>query len=210
MGFIFPCLIQICQLPKMSELIALSKTIWNNSIEIEFGSAASWDQDCFKKTWYTKCGLGHLWPSNASGWYWIISDLSYKEMNELEKPPSLPHNGCDLGYVSTQNMNTFGLDILCQHSSQEVVIYNGHEKNIKSRIRSHFSLTNQDTGALGIRHYELSNRVWRVRYFTSQQMDIIEESKRERLGILLDSKSGRCSIESAWRMSHGWPILCKQ
>ena len=36
------------------------------------------------------------------------------------------------------------------------------------------------------------------------------QKMKQRIEQLIKSKSGRCSVEAAWRVANGWPVLCKQ
>lgn len=84
-------------------------------------------------------------------------------------------------------------------------------------VRQHFVLSeeNNKTGALGLRHYEyFSKNKWVLRYFTSNEIEeiksVLTPKESELIKNLLDSKTGRNALESAWRAKFGWPILCKQ
>lgn len=86
-----------------------------------------------------------------------------------------------------------------------------------NRVRQHFVLSeeNDKTGALGIRHYtDFSKNKWILRYFTTNEIEELSSAltpkESELIKSLLDSKTGRNALESAWRAQFGWPILCKQ
>ena len=100
--------------------------------------------------------------------------------------------------------------MLCVHNRGSTVIYNGHQGNVVGRIRTHFSLNNNRTGALGIKHYSLSCNNWKAKIFTSQLISNLSQSEQELVRILIDNKTGRIAIENAWRTNSGWPVLCKQ
>lgn len=79
-------------------------------------------------------------------------NMNYDELHAVEKPPSLPEKACNIGLLSHANKEVFGVSLLCANESGIMVVYNGHEANVTSRIRTHFALNNNSTGALGIKH----------------------------------------------------------
>jgi hypothetical protein len=188
----------------------ITDSIWKNSEEIAFGNVNTWNGDTFKKKWFSESNIANKWDSVSPGWYWFICNISYEELQDMIRPRSLPSSGCDFGLVSHKNIDTFGVDKLCTFCHGEAVIYNGHEGNVMSRIRTHFILNNNRTGALGIKHYPLSSREWKVKIFTQKLINNLPADIQEQVRRLLNNKTGRCSIESAWRVKNGWPILCKE
>lgn len=194
----------------MNDLLKLSSEIWANSIEIEFGSTEIWVDNSLTKKWFEDNLYSTFWPGQSPGWYWLSVDLTYSELHSLTRPSTLPNSGCDFGLLTHQNTDTFGSHLLCKHSENRVVIYNGHEGNVASRIRTHFNLNNNSTGALGIRHYPLSNKIWKVNFFSRFQIAKLPTASRDLVEKLINDKSGRTAIENAWRMKNGWPVLCKE
>ncbi|ALZ77345.1 hypothetical protein [Rheinheimera sp. F8] len=188
----------------------IAEYVWLHSKEIEFGDSHQWDENLFLAEWAKNKPFATQWRNAAAGWYWFLVDMNYEELHDVVKPPSLPQKGCNIGLLTHSNMEVFGETLLCSDSSGITVIYNGHEANVTSRIRSHFALNNNKTGALGLSHYPLSNRKWFVRYFSSNCFTDILENDRLRVELLMNSKSGRCAVEHAWRVNHGWPVLCKE
>ncbi len=184
--------------------------VWEHSQEIEFGEMEVWVLSLFTSRWAKGKSLEGAWKESGAGWYWFLVDMSYDEIHEVVKPSTLPVKGCDIGLVSRGNKEVFGTSLLCNPESGMTVIYNGHEANVTARIRAHFALNNNGTGALGIRHYPLSSKRWIVRYFSSTCFTEILESDKSRIELLMNSYSGRCAVESAWRVKYGWPVLCKE
>jgi hypothetical protein len=135
--------------------------------------------------------------------------MDYRELCTVQKPETLPQRCCDIGYLSCRNMEVFGA-LLYPSCSGAKVVYNGHDANVRSRIRAHFATDTSSTGALGLRHYPLSQWRWTVRLFSTPHFSE-EISYKDRLQIdsLMNSSSGRCAVEHAWRVRYGWPILCK-
>ena len=194
----------------MSKLIHLSKLIWKNTIEIKFGNETIWNPNSLKKKWFIKNNYTKFWPNQSSGWYWFICEINFNELQELKSPSNLPKKGCNFGALTRENLSIFSKDILCLPSNNELIIYNGHENSITRRIRTHFSLSNDRTGALGIIHYPLSTKKWKVKFFTNQQIQNLPLIDQKIITKLIQSKSGRNAIENAWRVYYGWPIFCKQ
>jgi hypothetical protein len=188
----------------------ISEFVWLNSKAIEFGEVDSWDMNLFTSEWAKDKPIEAVWKTNSAGWYWFLVNMSYEELHALVKPSTVPEKGCNIGLLSRKSKKIFGYELLCSNESGATVIYNGHGANVTSRIRAHFALSNNNTGALGIHHYPLSNKKWIVRYFSSPCLLTLSASDQSRIESLMNSYSGRCAVESAWRVKNGWPILCKK
>lgn len=184
--------------------------VWTNSQKIEFGDADAWNENLFTARWSKGRDFEQSWKESKAGWYWFLVAMSYDELKKVAKPQTLPERGCDIGLLSHDNRKVFDDTLLCTPESGVTVIYNGHESNVTRRIRAHFALNNKKTGALGLRHYPLSHRRWIVRYFSTPFFSNISRPDRSRIELLMNSYSGRCAVESAWRVKYGWPILCKE
>lgn len=190
----------------------IANYIWINSVEYSFGGKSDWLENLFLADWAKTQGIQDQWREMKEGWYWFCAKTTYSDLRDLKKPSSLPAKGCDIGLITHENEGVFGEELLC-HPSKEgwLPIYNGHEKNIKERVRAHFALSSDRTGALGICHYSVSGWQWKVRMFSVGQIDPGGNPELLRqIRLLIKSKSGRCSVESAWRVSNGWPVLCKE
>lgn len=188
----------------------IAEYVWSHSQEIKFGEVDTWNKNLFTAKWAKDTPFKNIWKESGPGWYWFLVDIDYNELRNIEKPQTLPDKGCNIGLLSHNNNEVFGTSLLCAKESGFTVIYNGHEANVTSRIRAHFALNNNSTGALGINHYPLSSKIWIVRYFSSPCItDLSVEDKRQ-IESLMNSYSGRCAVESAWRVKYGWPILCKE
>lgn len=188
---------------------------WNNRRTVSFGCEDTWSENTFKAKWFKENDeRSNCWvqKSEASGWYWFEVEMDIQDLTGLQKPNSLPQKACDFGAVSQTNINLFKEEIYYKKSHVQVVIYNGHEKNVLNRVRSHFAVANDKTGALGINHYPLSNKKWDVSVFHKGILNTITcltgDQKKE-IAQFCDSKTGRTAVEAAWRVTHGWPLLCK-
>lgn len=189
----------------------IAKQVWLHSHRFNFGQSESWQKNLFTKAWAEAKDPALPWRSYRAGWYWFLVDMNLTELHAVQRPQSLPENGCDVGTLSLSNSNTFGSALLCApDANSKVVIYNGHEGSVCDRVRSHFSLNNNRTGALGIRHYLLQKRAWEVRLFAAPCLDGLPADDRPRVQLLMNSKTGRCAVETAWRTEFGWPVLCKE
>ena len=185
--------------------------IWRNSQAIPFGENDAWDSDLFTSKWSTGKTFELAWKKAGAGWYWFSVGMSYAELHAVAKPHTLPDKGCNIGLLAHDNNEVFGSPLLCSHDDEITVVYNGHEANVTSRIRAHFALNNNSTGALGIKHYPLSHKKWAVRYFSTPCFPTnISGEDKARIELLMNSYSGRCAVESAWRVKYGWPVLCKE
>jgi hypothetical protein len=188
----------------------IAEYVWSNSQEIKFGEIGVWDGTLFTKEWVQDQSFKRRWTESGAGWYWFVVNMNFDELQKLDKPQTLPDKGCNIGLLSHDNHEIFGTSLLCTSNSGMTVIYNGHEANVTSRIRAHFALNNNSTGALGLKHYPLSCKKWIVRYFSSTCFTELAIGDRSRIELLMNSYSGRCAVESAWRAKYGWPILCKE
>lgn len=189
----------------------ITEYVWENSQNIDFGSKDDWPQDLFTKKWAKGQPFEDVWTRSEAGWYWFLLDMTYDEMHEVAKPSSLPQSGCDVGVMTHNNKDVFKDILLCAADySGFRVVYNGHEKNVTARIRSHFALNNDRTGALGIKHYPLSKRRWQVKLFSSPCFGDISPTDKSQIELLMNTPTGRCAVECAWRAKYGWPVLCKE
>lgn len=189
----------------------IAEYIWEKSKTIDFGSKDDWPQDLFTKKWVKGKPCEDVWNKSGAGWYWFLLDMKYNELHQIQKPSSLPQNGCDIGAMTHNNRDVFKDTLLCKaDNSGMIVVYNGHEKNVTARIRSHYFLNNNRTGALGIMHYPLSKQQWQVKFFSTPCFKEINDGDKKQIELLMNASTGRCAVESAWHAKYGWPILCKE
>lgn len=188
----------------------IAEYVWSNSQEIEFGKIDAWNENLFTAKWAQGKSFERGWTDSGAGWYWFLVNMNFDELHEIEKPRTLPGKGCNIRLRSHANNEVFGTSLLCASNSGMTVIYNGHEANVTSRIRAHFALNNNSTGAIGIKHYPLSGKKWIVRYFSSPCITDLSAGDKSRIELLMNSYSGRCAVESAWRVKNGWPLLCRE
>lgn len=193
------------------KIAEIAKYVWEQSHSFCFGLESEWDANLFTKPWAEARTPAFTWRTYGPGWYWFIAKVNYSELNALPRPQTLPKSGCDIGAVSHANLGIFGKQLLCAPDAEDrLVVYNGHEGNISSRVRAHFALQNDRTGALGLKHFPLSQWAWEVRVFSTPCLGELNGEEAARVQSLMNSKSGRCAVETAWRAEFGWPILCKE
>ena len=186
-----------------------TKFVWNNSLKLNFGNKPYWKKDVFLKSWVDNKYPGEY--KNEPGLYWIATDVKLETFKKLSKPSDLPNNACDFARTTQNSLNLFKNDI-AHYKSNIPVIYNGHRNKVFSRLRAHFGLNNDNTGALGINYYPLHNYDWKVYIFHKERINrlsFLSPKDKKQLQLLLIERKGRAAIESMWRALYGWPILCK-
>jgi hypothetical protein len=189
----------------------IAEHVWSRSHKFTFGLTPSWDPNLFTMPWAKARTPSIRWSSYGPGWYWFSLKMNYTELHGISRPATLPECGCNIGAVSRSNRNVFGEELLCRPNDEGlVVVYNGHEKSVSARVRAHFALQNNRTGALGLNHFTLSHQRWEVRVFSTPCLAGLNDDEKSRVQSLMNSKSGRCAVETAWRAIYGWPVLCKE
>lgn len=194
----------------MNKIKKITRSIWLARKTISFGQTDSWDSDTFRKKWVEDFDK-ELWD-NKPGWYWIESDISASEFSKIQMPLNLPNKAINFGEVARKNISRFA-DSDLNNLEPLKVVYSGQEYRVFSRLRTHFSLSenNTATGALGISSYPLSSKVWSASFFHSGMISNLNElssSEKDSLNILIQNTHSRDLIESCWRLEYGWPILC--
>ena len=195
---------------KLSEI---AEFVWNNRQTIDFGSTETWSDNTFLHPWF-KEHYPKQWRtgSDRPGWYWFSLNDDFDTLKNTVTPATLPTKACDFGEQSSNNIELFNNE-LTHKKSKLAIVYNGHESDVLSRIRSHFFLNNNSTGALGINSYpEFSSKQWSVNIFLRQHLEglnHIDQRTKDIITKYCNSKTGRVAIEQAWRSKYGWPILCK-
>lgn len=185
--------------------------VWTHSHRFPFGLTPTWNEQVFTRPWAKARTPPLTWSSYGPGWYWFLVKMSYSEMHAVPKPSTLPQSGCNIGEISHAHGDVFGEKLLCEpDDSGCVVVYNGHENNTSSRVRAHFALNNGGTGALGLRHFPISSKAWEVRIFSTPCLNNLDDDDMSRIRLMMNSSPGRCAVESAWRATFGWPVLCKE
>lgn len=198
-------------LPSHMTIVDLAKHVWLNSHIIEFHQVDCWSDDLFTATWANTKDPKLAWRTYTAGWYWFLAKMSLSDLCAVQRPDSLPKRGCDIGALSRTNSEIFGTELLCGQSEEgQVVVYSGHESMVCSRVRAHFALMNNQTGALGLKHFPLHDRGWQVRVFAAPCLQSLPTEAHKRVVQLMNSYSGRCAVETAWRAVYGWPALCKE
>lgn len=188
----------------------ISRLVWEHSHSFEFGDAESWSEELFTAAWGKSCERASPWSTYRTGWYWFLARVTLEELRAIARPEKLPKKGCDIGAMAAANWETFGPELLCgARDDGRLVVYNGHENDVHYRVRSHFALDNDGTGALGLQHFPLHHRTWELRIFAAPCLPSVPEEQQARISSLLKVKSGRVAVETAWRARYGWPVLCK-
>jgi hypothetical protein len=191
----------------------ITKIVWKYRRTFKFGGTRQWEDTTFLKKWYDKYYPGEWTKSSeTSGWYWFEFSDNIDILRNTQEPKNRPKNGCQFRSQSAINVTLFE-DSLAHSMSGVPVVYNGHEANTLGRVRSHFALNNDKTGALGINSYPtLSKKAWSVSIFHKGYIDSISDLSESRKAILLkfcNSKTGRTAIEQNWRSQFGWPLLSR-
>ena len=194
-------------------LVEIAKIVWENRRTFLFGGTAQWDPNTFLSEWFEENSNDELRETIArSGWYWFEFGGNVEILRNVIEPDNLPKQACRFASLSTSNFDLF-YNSLCHPINGRTVVYNGHEQNIYSRVRSHFALNNDNTGALGIRSYQsLSTIPWAVQIFHKGYIDAITDitdAQRSELLKFCNSNIGRTAIEQSWRSIYGWPILSR-
>lgn len=190
------------------DLQEVAKYVWDNSITIKFGESKEWELDTFLVDWFKRKNINRL--DNVAGLYWFsIEEMSIEGIKSLRKPQDLPENGANFSEIANEIERIFEKNIRHKHD-KELIIYNGQADKVIDRIRTHFVLNNDSTGALALSKYRLSKYKFKVRIFNIKLLDNKNTKDKEFIKNLLNEKVGREAIEMAWRIKYGWPILCKK
>lgn len=191
-------------------LIKIAEEIWSHRIVLETIPSEKWNNNFLKKKWFDD--YPGIYVSKSPGWYWIGCKVEHEELLHLNliKKGALAKGACEIPSVAKDNIKTFGSNLCRKDEEGCQIIYNGHQGSVLSRLRQHFVLKNQNTGAIGLNYYPLSNREWTISFFTEKHIDGLSLEIQGKVSNLIKSKSGRVAIENAWRAKFGWPILCKE
>ena len=193
----------------MQALEKITKAIWENRKIVKFGNSIVWDQNIFLEDWVNQ-QTPDLY-NNKKGWYWIECDgQTPQQFSQLPIPNLFPTKGIKFSEIATFNLSRFNSCVI--PSLECKVVYNGQAGEICNRIRCHFVLDNNTTGALGLKHYPLSQHQWKASFFHEDMIDELDLSDSEKgmLKILISNKPNREIIENLWRFLFGWSILSKK
>ncbi|MGE8637686.1 MAG: hypothetical protein ACN6PR_03535 [Achromobacter sp.] len=196
----------------MEHLKKITHAVWQARQRISFGESAQWNGNCFLQSWVNSVSPG-AWD-NSPGWYWIESDISAVELSGIALPTSIAPKAIKFSEIARENLERFDRSDLCESRGCSV-IYNGQEKRVFTRLRTHYSLTahNSATGALAIGSYPLSARQWTASYFHKgmiSKLSTLATADKEMLSTKINAKYYRELVEMCWRMEFGWPILSKK
>lgn len=195
----------------LKDFIKLAETIYDNSEELVLKPLETWNKEILRKEWFRNNGHEDKYITQSPGWYWIACDINFEELKQVYCPTQyLRGKACRIGELSKKNYKTFGKEYLCKTEDDDrQIIYNGHQQNVIIRLRQHFFLNNDRTGALGLNCYPLSHKSWKVRFFGRPHIKRLSSGIQSEVRDLIEEQSGRLAIENAWRAKYGWPILCK-
>ncbi len=194
-------------------IVDAAEYVWEHSKELQFGNEHEWDCKTFTSKWIDAKYPDVRQGTTTSGLYWFqVKNHTASDFKNLSTPGNQLQNAVDIPRVASDNLEIFTLDNLCAPDNQKVLtIYNGHEKNVFSRMRSHFSLNNDKTGAIGFEKNAISYMDFRVKVFHQGFItNDLSLHDQNHLKTLLTNSRGREAIESAWRTLYGWPLLCKR
>lgn len=187
----------------------IAKICWDSRLTVELDSSTDGDQ--LKVNWLkNNCPSFLTDKQSGAGWYWFELAQDVDSLCKVKKPKSLPEKGCDIGALAKLNRDIFEKNI-CQEKSRTKVVYGGQAENVQQRIRAHFAVANNKTGALGIKYYP-SITGWKVSVFHRGMLDALSslsKSQREEIRRYMEEGTGRAAIEVVWRTYYGWPLLCK-
>ncbi|MDT0677010.1 hypothetical protein [Autumnicola musiva] len=148
----------------LKNFIKLSEAIYDSAEEILIKPSKTWNDNILKKEWFDKNCYSNKYITMSPGWYWIACDLNFEEVKKLNSSnDALRRNACKIGELSRKNIKTFGAEYLCKLDDDgKQIIYNGHQNNVVIRLRQHFNLNNDSTGALGLNCYPLSKKTGKL------------------------------------------------
>ncbi len=186
-------------------LSQIASACWENREIVDFGGTSAWETETFLRKWFTNKSLDYY---NSQGLYWFQVDYSIDKLRKLATPSDLPDNA--IVWSQRANGNSLFTSNICHRFAKLNVIYNGEADKILSRLRAHFFVNSNSTGALGIKYYNLSNQEWQASYFSIASLPNLESlnpSQKQQIKRYLENKNTRIAIEAAWRFIYGWPIL---
>lgn len=134
---------------------------------------------------------------DASGFYWIYSDLPLDEFKRTAPPKNKAH----INFAELSKSHE-ALKHVIRCSNQEWwCIYNGKGKQLKNRIAAEFTNTQGETGKLALfRCFQEKN--FKIKYVVcgSTALDV---------GVAAQYSELEKYLERAWRLHIGWPVLCR-
>lgn len=196
----------------MLTLSKLADVIFENATSFTIEEEDQWDGKVLTKTWFLNNQvLKDKYTSQAPGWYWIGADINFDRLKFIKPFDNCAKDsGCNIQDVVNANLRTFGNNLICKENEDGfIILYNGHQGKVIQRLRQHFVLNNNNTGALGLNAYPLSSHKWRIWYFSEKHLSQLPENVRTIVSQLINNSIGRGAVEAAWRAENGWPILCK-
>lgn len=184
-------------------LSELANLIYQQSQVVKIDYTNS-NEAIFTRPWLIKY---HSQLLNTSGWYWLSTTMSFNEFSSLVSNNKKKKKGCKVSEVATKSKAIFSEDLLCKTH-----FYNGHADKLVSRLRNHFYLQNDSTGALGLNAYDVfKGQEVKVYYFAANMIEDTNLTIEQKALVkqLISFNIGRTAIENAWRSDNGFPILCK-
>lgn len=146
--------------------------------------------------------LDKVIPTNDSGFYWIYTSYSIKEINNCS-PCSKPKSVI-ISEIATQH---YQLNNVCKIEIDGfLLVYNGIGGKIKNgglreRVLQEFRGGN-GTGSLSIKNCSINDLLkWRISYVLWSEINSLSN---------FDYNKDAEKIERLWRIHYGWPILCNR
>jgi hypothetical protein len=138
---------------------------------------------------------GNLSP-NASGFYWIYSNLPLESFRTATPPTNAFH--VDFSELSKSHE---ALRCVIQSSSPDFwCVYNGKGKQLKNRIVAQFTNTRGKTGKLALLRCFQEN-AFKIKYVVCGDGTSVT-------GVAAPYAQLERHLERAWRLHIGWPVLC--
>lgn len=136
-----------------------------------------------------QCNLHH----SVGGFYWIYTK---QDISRLKKAPASSNSAhVNIGELAAVHE---GLpNVIPQIDSEYWCVYNGKGKSLKARIVAEFSNTEGPTGTLALTRC-FSEDVFKIRY-------LICDTKQFEHSY----KATEMHFERVWRLTFGWPVLCR-
>lgn len=177
----------------------------------------------FSNDWFAKnypdlaCGKDSRKHDKLRGWYWIVTNLSNKELQgaatELPTEERRKRGSgvyLSIGDRASGTLQNVGENVCTTEVKGLRVVYNGHEGWARGRLGGHYKSLDPRTGALRVsQHPQLrQGGKWGAAIFTEEMIPCLSQEHQNLAARLVASKQGRTVVEMEWRSCYGWPILC--
>jgi len=145
-------------------------------------------------------------PSGV-GWYFIKTNTPLEVLATVREPEYKAHTNIPGTIVHTSAVRDIGIAIK-QSGHKDYVVYNGKARNLKSRAMEH-QRGDKRTYCLCLKEYKaLYTYNWTFCFVPISCFSTLKEVLSGEL--LQEEKLLRHAAEQAWRVKHGWPVLCRR